>query len=181
MMLDRVEIRKEFLNRVAYLMVARIQKVGGISSRITEDYSKHRVLWDLDRCSLDEAKKSLIKIQNQYNLGKIYIISDKDESYGAVCNTIVSFKELLHILIDTDLIDPLYVRYAFQRHEAILRLSDKEGRLVHREIIEELKPLKKDIRPKDDNGYYTVNYQTGYIKNGLRSGDFYNDQKAILT
>jgi hypothetical protein len=180
MMLDRVEIRKEFLNRVMYLMVARIQKVGGISSRINEDYSKHRILWDLDTCSLNEAKDSLRKIQKQYNLGKIYIISDKEKSYGAVCNSIVSFKELLHILIDTDLIDPLYIRYAFQRHEAILRLSDKEGRLIHREIIEELNPVKKDIRPRDDNGYYTVNYQTGYIKKGLRSGDFYNDQKVII-
>jgi hypothetical protein len=116
-------------------------------------------------------------VNNKYNLGKIYIISDKLGSYGAVCNSVVTFKELLHILIDTDLIDPLYVRYTFQRHEAILRLSDKEDRPIHREIIAELNFLTD--REVNETDYMDVDYETGYIKHGIREGDFYNEQKNI--
>lgn len=176
-MLNRIEIRKRFLNRVLYLMFARIQLVSGISSRYSEDYNQHRILWDLDECTLNDACDSLMKVQDWYNLGNIEIISDKENSYGAVCNTIVSFKELLHILIDTELIDPLYVRYAVQRHEAILRLSDKENRPIHREII--CKLYRKSDRLQNEQKYYTVAYETGYISKGIKEGDFYNDQRRV--
>lgn len=177
MMLDRIEIRKEYFNRVFYLMDARIQKVSGISSRISEDWGIHRVLWDLDNCTEKEAYNSLRKIQAQYKLGDIIVISDKIGSYGAVCNNEVTFKELLHILIDTELIDPLFVRYAFQRHEAILRLSDKAGRQIHRDIIGKL--YNKTYRIKNENDYYITSYETGYINKGLKRGNFINDQRDL--
>ncbi len=177
MIIDRVEIRKRFLNRVLYLLFARVQIVGGISSRIGIDWNTHRILWDLDSCTFEQAIKSLSDIQQKYKLGIIEIISDKENSYGAVCNNVVSFKELLHILIDTDLIDPLYVRYTLQRHEAILRLSDKEGRYIHREIVCELRNYTE--REYDISSYLEVPYETGYIKRGIRTGDFANDQKEL--
>lgn len=177
MMLDRVEVRSRFLNRVAYLLFARVQIVEGISSRLGEDYFKHRILWDLDDCTLSEALHALRKVQLSYNLGDIHILSDKDNSYGAVCNTIVDFKEYLKILIDTDLIDPLFTRYALQRHEGILRLSDKENRPIKRDEV--LNIPNKTLRESDENGYYIVKYETGYIKKGIRTGDFFNDQKRL--
>ena len=175
--LNRIEIRKRFLNRVMYIMFARVQIVSGISSRYSEDYNQHRILWDLDECTLNQACDSLMKVQNWYDLGNIEIISDKNNSYGAVCNSIVSFKELLHILIDTELIDPLYVRYCVQRHEAILRLSDKENRPIHRETI--CKLYRKSDRLWDEKKYYTTVYETGYTRKGIRKGDFKNDQPKI--
>ena len=175
--LNRIEIRKRFLNRVMYLMFARIQIVSGISSRYSEDFNQHRILWDLDECTLNDACNSLMKVQEQYNLGNIEIISDKENSYGAVCHSIVSFKELLHILIDTELIDPVYVRYAIQRHEAILRLSNKEGRLIPRKTI--CKLHRKSDRLWDEKKYYILSYETGYTRKGIRTGDFYNDQREI--
>jgi hypothetical protein len=177
MMLDRVEVRKRFLNRVLYFMFARVQIVKGVTSCINEKKQVHRILWDLDDCTQNEAFNSLRKIQRQYKLGDIIIISDKDRSYGAICNNEVTFKELLHILIDTDLIDPLYVRYAFQRHEAILRISDKVGRPIHRERIGTL--FNKTNRKVNETDYEVVDYETGYIKHGIRTGDFYNDQKTV--
>jgi hypothetical protein len=177
MLLDRLEFRFRYLNRVHYMLDARVQIVKGISSRITEDYSVHRVLWDLDSCIEHDAINSLRKIQKEYDLGKIYILSDKVGSYGAICNNEITFKELLHILIDTDLIDPLFVRYALQRHEAILRMGDKENRPIHRDIICELN--NRSYRPYNDNAFYIVPYETGYIKKGIVTGDFYNDQKTI--
>lgn len=177
MMLDRIEIRKRYLNRVLYVLDARIQKVGGISSRLNEDYTKHRILWDLDECSFEEAISSFSDIQIKYNLNEISIISDKDKSYGGVCNTEVSFRELLHILIDTELIDPLYVRYTLTRHEAILRLSNKEGKLEDRRIICELKSdSNRKINNKD---FYTVEYETGYSRHGIKKGDYSNEQRTI--
>jgi len=177
MMLDRIEFRKEYFNRVFYLMDARIQKVSGISSRISDDWGIHRVLWDLDNCTEVEAYNSLRRIQNQYKLGDIIVISDKVGSYGAVCNYEVTFRELLHILIDTELIDPLFVRYAFQRHEAILRLSDKAGRQIHRNIIGKL--YNETHRIKNEHDYYITSYETGYINKGLRKGNFINDQRDL--
>jgi hypothetical protein len=177
MMLDRIEFRKEYLNRVFYLMDSRIQRVSGISSRISDDWGIHRILWDLDNCLESEAYNSFRKIQNQYTLGDIIILSDKAGSYGGVCNNEVTFKELLHILIDTDLIDPLFVRYAFQRHEAILRLSDKQNRPIHRRIIGTL--YNKTYRKINECDYYTTTYQTGYSSDRLRKGDFINDQRDL--
>lgn len=177
MILDRVELRRRFLNRVAYVLFARVQIVAGISSRVGGDWEKHRVLWDLDSCGYEQAIKSLSDVQARYGLGRIYIISDKERSYGAVCNNVVSFRDLIHILLDTDLIDPLFVRYALQRHEAILRLSDKENRPIHREIITELHAPSD--RPYDEREFTTVEYETGYIKEGIRSGNFANDQRGF--
>lgn len=177
MMLDRVEIRKRYFNRVLYVLDARIQKVGGISSRVNEDYTKHRILWDLDECSFEEAISSFSDIQDKYNLNEISILSDRNRSYGGVCNTEVSFKELLHILIDTDLIDPLYVRYTLTRHEAILRLTNKEGRLEDRRVICELK--SNSDRKINDRDFYTVEYETGYSRYGLKRGDYGNEQRTI--
>lgn len=177
MMLDRLEFRHEYLNRVFYLMDARIQWVSGISSRISDDWNIHRVLWDLDNCTEGEAYNSLRKVQRQYSLRDIIVLSDKIGSYGAVCNIEVTFKELLHILIDTDLIDPLFVRYAFQRHEAILRLSDKRGRRIHREIISTIH--NKTNRKINDIDYYITRYQTGISGRGLRKGNFINDQRDL--
>lgn len=177
MMLDRIEFRKRYFNRVFYFMDARVQIVGGISSRISDDWNIHRILWDLDNCSKDDAYNSLRKVQKQYKLGDIIVISDKERSYGAICNYEVTFKELLHILIDTELIDPLFVRYAFQRHEAILRLSDKEGRKMHREVIGTL--FNKTYRKKNECDYFPTTYETGYINRGLRKGNFINDQRDL--
>ena len=140
--------------------------MGGISSRLDDTYLNHRILWDLDDCTYEQAIKSLSDVQQQYNLGCINIISDKNKSYGAVCNTIVSFKELLHILIDTQFIDEIYVMYALRRMEAILRLSDKEGRLMHRDVI--LKLYNKSDRLENNEDFYILNYETGFIKNGLK-------------
>lgn len=176
-MLDRVELRFRFLNRVHYILDARIQIVKGISSRINNDYNDHRILWDLDNCEFNEALEALNKIQDSYNLGKIYIFSDKEKSYGAICNTVVSFREYLKILIDTDLIDPLFTRYALQRHEGILRLSNKEGRPLPRETIHTIH--SESGRLENHNDFVITSYETGYIKRGIRSGNFYNDQKEI--
>jgi len=159
------------------MMFARVQIVSGISSRYSEDYNQHRILWDLDECTLNQACDSLMKVQEWYNLGNIEIISDKEGSYGAVCNSIVSFKELLHILIDTELIDPLFVRYALERHEATLRLTDKVNRPIHRETICRL--CRKSDRLYDETEYYTITYETGYTRKGIRVGNFKNDQRTI--
>jgi hypothetical protein len=171
-MLDRIEFRKRFLNRVLYLMFSRVQIVSGISSQYSDDGEQHRILWDLDECTLDDACDSLMKVQEWYDLGNIEIISDKKGSYGAVCHTIVSFKELLHILIDTELVDQLYLEYVFREHEAVLRLSDKENRPIHRETV--CKLYRKSDRQWDEKKYYISKYPTGYIsdKEGLRKGDF---------
>ncbi len=75
----------------------------------------------------------------------------------------------MHILIDTELIDPLFVRYAFQRHEAILRLSNKEDRTNNRDTIYEIYNNKSD-RPTSEHTFYTLFYETGYSKKGLRLG-----------
>lgn len=170
MELNNIMIRKKIFNIIFFMFMSRTQIVEGITSRVNGDWDRHRILWDLDNCHLEDAYKALIKVAIKYDLGKIYIISDKNGSYGAVCNSVVSFKELIHILIDTDLIDPLYIRYTFQRKEAILRLSNKIGRFKDREIIGELN-FHSD-REEDNNDFSIVAYETGLSKKCRKFGTF---------
>jgi hypothetical protein len=86
------------------------------------------ILWDLDKCSLDNCIKALRKVQEKYNLSNIHIMSDSANSYRAMCYTQVSFVELIHILIDTEYIDNDFIAHTITDKKSALRMSQKRGR-----------------------------------------------------
>jgi hypothetical protein len=122
----RLNIRIKILNYTLFGMIAKTQTVSGIISQL--EFDKHIIMWDLDDCSLDEAKAALKYVQFKYNLSDIYIFGDKPDSHRAICFTVVSLMELLRIIIDTDYIDPGFVSYTAKRCHAAIRLSPKQGR-----------------------------------------------------
>jgi hypothetical protein len=177
MKLGSLEFRKDVRGHIFYFAYFHSQRVGGITSRINDNWDNHRILLDFDDCELKDVKKSIIDLHKKYDFGLINIISDKFGSYGAVCNTVISFKEYMRMLIDTEYIDPLYVKYTLERHEAILRLSDKKGRELHRDIIYKMK--FNSHRPMDNSNYMLIDYDTGIGGNRFQFGDFKHEQKNI--
>jgi hypothetical protein len=53
----------------------------------------------------------------------------------------------------------------------------KANRINERNIICELN--SKSDRIVNENDFYLLQYETGYIKQGIRTGDFMNDQKTV--
>lgn len=125
----RINIRNRFL---LFFMLTKIQTVKGMSTQVYNEHNrktkKHYIYWDMDNCSLNQAENELKSIQMQYDLGNIYITSDKENSYRAQCFNKISFSEYIRILANTKYVDDLYLMEVFRRREGILRLSPKRDR-----------------------------------------------------
>ena len=79
-------------------MISHTQTLEGITSLVSKEENKHIPMWDLDNCTLDEAKKTLKSVQKKYKLSHIYLISDKEGSYRALCFSQVDFKTFCKML-----------------------------------------------------------------------------------
>jgi len=71
---------------------------------------------------------TLKTVQRDFDLGEIFILSDKPRSFGAVCFTIVSFNKFLRVLLNTLFVDWSFFAWTVTRGEATLRLTQKLGR-----------------------------------------------------
>lgn len=117
-----------------FAMLSRSQKIEGITSRVYDENgkptNKHYVFFDIEGISLEEAKKTLKKIQQKYGLSNIYLTTDNNgKTYRGWCWSIVTFSTYRKILIDSEnIIDNGFDFYTNKRKEATLRLSQKEGR-----------------------------------------------------
>jgi len=140
---------------------AIIQTLEGITSLLPN--GKHIILWDIEGCTLEEAIRSLRKVQISYGLSNIYIVSDKEGSYRAYCYSQVDFKTCLKILLDTDYLDPIFFEYTVRRGKATLRTNQKKDR-PKQKIVTGLEsyfvPIPKDRAER-------VIYDTGIEKRGL--------------
>ena len=54
--LNRINFRWKIGNWTIFWMIAKTQKLTGLTSRIS--FNNHIVLWDLDECNLEQAKKN---------------------------------------------------------------------------------------------------------------------------
>jgi hypothetical protein len=148
-------------------MLAKTQTLEGVTS--LQPDGTHIVLWDLEKCTLAEAEKTLLTVQMKYGLSHIYIVSDAEASYRAWCFSKVDYKTLLHILLDTEHLDPIFFDYTVRRKKATLRTSDKQGRLPQ-ELVSVLESYPAPI----PETWEKVNYDTGLVKRGrsiLLGGD----------
>jgi hypothetical protein len=126
----RLPTRLNFLfkigNLTIFFMVSATQTLEGITSKVGED--QHLLLWDLEKCTLEQAKETLTNVQYKYRLGDIFIVSDCEGSYRAWCFSRRSFKEYLKILLDTEHLDWNFFYWTVRRGQATLRTSNKQGR-----------------------------------------------------
>jgi len=126
---SRVYFRVKILERFNFTFnFAYIQTLEGISSLIPDSNGKHIIFWDIEGCSLEECIKALRKVQKKYDLSDIFIVSDAERSFRAYCYNKVDFKQLLHILLDTEHLDEIFFYYTVKRGYATLRTTKKKDR-----------------------------------------------------
>jgi hypothetical protein len=128
----RINLRIKVLDWTFFMMLAKTQTLEGVTSCCFDENGKsdgmHFPMWDLERCTLEEAYESLRSVHEKYGLGDIFMVSDKIGSYRAWCFTRVPLKTYLHILLDTEHLDWNFFYWTVHRGKATLRTSNKQGR-----------------------------------------------------
>jgi len=143
-------------------MLSKTQTLHGIGSCVNRKEHLHYIFWDLENCTLKEAKRTLKKVQKEFKLGDIFITSDTEKSYRGWCFSIRKWLEYLHILLHTKFMDYGFWIWTVRRGEATLRISEKEER-GKQEIICILEGYEKTKVPEKMN--YII-YDTGIQKRG---------------
>ena len=157
--MTRFNFRARIGNVTFFFMLAKTQTLEGVTSLQTD--GTHIVLWDLENCTLKQAEETLRCVQTRYGLSHIYIASDAEGSYRAWCFSKVDYKTLLHILLDTEHLDPIFFDYTVKRKKATLRTSDKKGR-IPQELVSVLESCPAPI----PETWEMVTYDTGIVKRG---------------
>jgi hypothetical protein len=120
-------------------------------------------MWDLEDCGLNEAEQTLRKVQKNYNLSHIYIVSDLEGSYRAWCFSDVDLETLLSILVDSlGIIDYSFFYYTVKRRKATLRTSDKKDRCP-----QSLVSILSSYPVALPEQMQQVIYDTGLVKRGF--------------
>jgi len=65
----RLNFLFKFRNITVFFMVSASQTLEGVTSKVGED--QHIILWDLENCTLEQAKETLAEVQYKYRLGDI--------------------------------------------------------------------------------------------------------------
>jgi hypothetical protein len=163
----RFNFRAKIGNITFFFMVAKTQTLEGVTSLQPDGI--HTVLWDLENCTLKQAEETLRAVQRKYGLSHIYVVSDSEGSYRVWCFSKVDYKTLLHILLDTDYLDPVFFDYTVKRKKATLRTSNKQGR-PPQELLSVIESYPASI----PETWEKVTYDTGLVKRGrsiLLGGD----------
>ena len=142
-------------------MYSDTQTLEGITS--LQPDGKHIIMFDLEDCSLEEAKETLRNVQQKYDLSDIFIVSDAERSYRGWCYSKVDLKTLLKILLDVDYLDYNFFYYTVKRRKATLRTNNKRNR-VEQKIVCVLWSYPVQIPKK---ALEKVIYDTGIEKRGL--------------
>lgn len=130
----KIQIRKNWGDILLYFLLTRTERVEGIASDLM-DTSNHIILWDFDDIKLSDVEKSLRRVKEKYGLNDIFIMSDKEGSYRAMCFDEKPFNEYLKILLDTVGLDYMFFKWTVKRDYATIRATDKSGRKISNEII----------------------------------------------
>ena len=150
----KIRINKLQLNFYANILEERT----GICSQKYTDSSKHILLWDFDNGTLSKIISELKKLQIKYKLPKIYIIESSVNSYHAYCFVSRSFRETIHILSDTSIIDMVYLRLGMVRGYYTLRITPRRNdkfRLV--KVLKSAHLQEMDFSDTTINKYLTSN------------------------
>jgi hypothetical protein len=158
----RFNFRVKVANLTFFAMIAKTQTLEGVSSLQAD--GKHIIMWDLEKCTLQQAEKTLNKIQKKYQLSNIYISSDFEKSYRAWCFSKVSFEIFLKILVDSlSILDYNFFYYTVKRKKATLRTSSKKGRPAQKVVS----VIESYSIPLGESVVERVVYDTGLQKRGV--------------
>jgi hypothetical protein len=163
----RFNFRAKIGNITFFFMIAKTQTLEGVTS-LQRD-GTHIVLWDLEKCTLEQAEETLRNVQRKYGLSHIHVVSDAEGSYRAWCFSKVDYETLRSILRDTDYLDPMFFEYTERRKKATLRTSNKHERPPQK-LVRVLESYPASI----PETWEKVTYDTGLVKRGrsiLLGGD----------
>lgn len=159
--MDKKQMRNNIRIKIGHItiffMIAHTQRLNGFTNKVNAcDYF---YMWDLEGCTLKEAEKEMKRIQKKYNLGEIYITSDRKKSFQVWCFTLTTKRNYIKCLAETKYYDWYFLKYTVRREEATLRLTDKQNR----------KPLKivsiiKGRKEKIPSNMKLILYDTGREK-----------------
>jgi hypothetical protein len=145
-----------------FLMMSHTQTLEGVTSKVIGEKDLHSIFWDIEGCSLEEAKKTLGEVQARHRLGDIFITSDAEGSYRGWCFSRRPWKEYLIILLETEHLDYNFFYWTVIRGSATLRTCSKEGRPPQR-VVAVLKGYEETEFP--ENVTHII-YDTGIEKRG---------------
>jgi len=128
----RQNIRIKLFGHTFFLMFAKTQTLEGVTSLQSD--GKHIIMWDLEKCTLNQAKKTILEVQIKYGLPDIFIVSDAEESFRGWCFSKVDFKTFLKILLDTGFLDWNFFWWTVKRGKATLRVSNKKNRVAQETV-----------------------------------------------
>jgi hypothetical protein len=157
----RINLLGKLGNVTFFFMISKTQTLEGVTSKVGED--EHIIMWDLEKCTLEQAKETLADVQYKYHLGDIYITSDAEGSYRGWCFSRRKFKEYLKILLDTEHLDWNFFWWTVRRGQATLRTSNKQGR-PQQQVVAYLKGYEPTEIPAK---MVHVLYDTGLEKRGV--------------
>jgi len=120
-------IRYKWWKILIYGFITTTQRCKGITSK-TDRENYHYVLWDFDNTPLYNVKEQLEMICMKYNLIGAVIFSDKENSYRAFSETVVDYKTLLKIILETEYVDRMFFKWTVKRGYATIRISNKKNR-----------------------------------------------------
>lgn len=118
----------------------RVQDTLGINSGKAFDV-QHGIFWDF-RAGFRSYHiiEALADIQEQYNLGDIWIFRSGDwDSFRAMCPTVLSYEKSRDIIMQTPHIDPWFIDYMIRTGYKTIRILPKS---MDRELIRHIATLK---------------------------------------
>ena len=148
-----------------FFMYSDTQTCEGIGSLVLDSKNFHYPFFDIEKCSLEEAKKGLSKIQVSYNLPDIAITSDRDCSFHGLCFEPAKWTSYLRMqldLIDMGLLDYNFFYWAVFKNMGTIRTGFKQNRPAP-EIVDFLYSYPVHFPTK----IRRVIYDTGLQKRGL--------------
>ena len=153
----KLSFRLKVRTLTLFFTIFKTQRMVGIVNKV--ENGGFCPFWDLENCTLNMAIKTLSEVQKEFHLDTIFVYSDNPTSFRALCYTVVSFHEYLHILLHTQYVDFGWFRVNVSREFAILRISDKKKR-EHQKVVAII-PNGKEL----EYPYFTnVEYDTGIDK-----------------
>ena len=161
--ISRFNFRAVIYGVTFFGMVAKTQTLEGVTS--LQKNGSHIVLFDLENCTLQQARDSLKFVQKEYVLSDIFVTSDCKNSYRAWCYSKVDFTTYMKIMLDTKYLDYNFLYYTFKRRKATLRTGNKQGRPPQK-LVSVLLSYPVPIH-SDDCTAERVVYDTGLVKNGF--------------
>ena len=128
----RLNFRVKIGSVTYFTMLSTTQTLEGIAS-LQKDGS-HIPMWDMEKCTLEQAEETLRNVQDKYRLSDILIFSDKEGSYRAICFSKVDFRTFMRILLETEYVDWNFIYWTMKRGKATLRTSNKKGRPAQKPV-----------------------------------------------